>query len=63
MALSFVVTGTVWAWILNPTKGINVLLDAVGISAVREALLDIARPPAAVGRCSTRCASTCSVRA
>jgi glucose/mannose transport system permease protein len=41
MALSFVVTGTVWAWILNPTTGINVILDAVGISAVRDALLGV----------------------
>lgn len=41
MALSFVVTGTVWAWILNPNEGINVLLDQVGIGALRQALLDI----------------------
>jgi glucose/mannose transport system permease protein len=42
MALSFVVTGTVWAWILNPTKGVNVLLDATGVSGIRDALLGIA---------------------
>jgi glucose/mannose transport system permease protein len=41
MALSFVVTGTVWAWILNPTTGINVIFDAVGISAIRDALLGV----------------------
>ena len=41
MALSFVVTGTVWAWILNPTNGINVMLDATGISTIRGALLGI----------------------
>ena len=41
MALSFVVTGTVWAWILNPVEGVNVLLDAVGISAIRDALLGV----------------------
>jgi glucose/mannose transport system permease protein len=41
MALSFVVTGTVWAWILNPAEGVNVLLDAVGISAIRDGLLGI----------------------
>ena len=41
MALSFVVTGTVWAWILNPTNGINVLLDATGLSAIRSALLGV----------------------
>ena len=42
MALSFVVTGTVWAWILNPNQGINVLLDPLGIDALRRTLLDIA---------------------
>jgi glucose/mannose transport system permease protein len=42
MALSFVVTGTVWAWILNPTEGLNVLLDATGVSGIRDALLGIA---------------------
>jgi glucose/mannose transport system permease protein len=41
MALSFVVTGTVWAWILNPAEGINVPLDALGIGTVRETLLGI----------------------
>jgi glucose/mannose transport system permease protein len=41
MALSFVVTGTVWAWILNPNQGINVILDAIGIDTIRKALLDI----------------------
>jgi glucose/mannose transport system permease protein len=41
MALSFVVTGTVWAWILNPNQGINVILDAAGIGTVRHALLDV----------------------
>ena len=41
MALSFVVTGTVWAWILNPTHGVNVLLDATGISTIRSALLGV----------------------
>jgi glucose/mannose transport system permease protein len=42
MALSFVVTGTVWAWILNPSEGINVLLEATGIASIRQALLDVA---------------------
>jgi glucose/mannose transport system permease protein len=41
MALSFVVTGTVWAWILNPTEGVNVPLDAIGVGQVRETLLGI----------------------
>ncbi|HYG56878.1 MAG TPA: sugar ABC transporter permease [Symbiobacteriaceae bacterium] len=30
MALSFVVTGVVWQWILNPTTGINLWLRALG---------------------------------
>lgn len=30
MALSFVVTGVVWQWILNPGTGINLLLKALG---------------------------------
>lgn len=39
MALSFVVTGTIWAWIFNPNTGINVLLDPLGLETVRNALL------------------------
>ncbi len=39
MAISFVVTGTIWAWIFNPSTGINALLDPLGLSAVRSALL------------------------
>jgi len=39
MALSFVVTGTIWAWIFNPNTGINQLLDPLGINAIREGLL------------------------
>ena len=31
MSISFVVTGTVWAWIFNPTAGLNVLLRAAGL--------------------------------
>lgn len=31
MALSFIVTGVLWRWILNPTVGVNVLLAAVGL--------------------------------
>jgi glucose/mannose transport system permease protein len=41
MALSFVVTGTVWAWVLNPTNGINVPLDALGVGDLRRALLGV----------------------
>lgn len=41
MALSFVVTGTVWAWIFNPNTGINQLLDPLGLDAIRNGLLGI----------------------
>ncbi len=42
MALSFVVTATIWAWIFNPNTGINQLLDPLGINAVRTGLLSFA---------------------
>ena len=32
MAMSFVVTGVAWRWILNPDSGVNLLLQKVGIS-------------------------------
>jgi glucose/mannose transport system permease protein len=32
MAVSFVVTGVVWQWILNPSSGINLLLKNIGIA-------------------------------
>jgi glucose/mannose transport system permease protein len=41
MSLSFVVTGTIWAWIFNPNTGINELLDPIGVNAVRRWLLDL----------------------
>ncbi|BDG05734.1 carbohydrate ABC transporter permease [Anaeromyxobacter oryzae] len=41
MSLSFVVTGTIWAWIFNPTTGINELLEPIGVNAVRRWLLDV----------------------
>lgn len=41
MSLSFVVTGTIWAWIFNPNTGINQLLDPFGLDAMRKALLGI----------------------
>ena len=64
MALSFVVTGTIWAWILNPNSGINVLISTRRAStAVRYGLLDVALPAAALGRPRLRCASTCCGRA
>lgn len=31
MALSFVITGTIWAWIFNPQAGLNVLLKKMGL--------------------------------
>ncbi|MBP2019647.1 glucose/mannose transport system permease protein [Symbiobacterium terraclitae] len=31
MALSFVVTGVVWQWILNPSTGVNLWLRALGV--------------------------------
>ncbi|MGC4378445.1 sugar ABC transporter permease [Fictibacillus sp. Mic-4] len=31
MALSFIVTGVVWQWILNPSTGVNLLMKKVGI--------------------------------
>lgn len=31
MALSFVVTGVVWQWLLNPSTGINIFLKPLGI--------------------------------
>lgn len=41
MAVSFVVTGTIWAWIFNPSTGINQLLDPLGIGTVRDWLLSL----------------------
>lgn len=35
MALSFVVTGTIWAWIFNPQSGLNVLLERIGLGFLR----------------------------
>jgi glucose/mannose transport system permease protein len=41
MALSFVVTGTIWAWILNPTSGVNVLIEGTVIDDIRMGLLEV----------------------
>nr|WP_243646924.1 sugar ABC transporter permease [Scopulibacillus darangshiensis] len=30
MALSFIVTGVVWRWVLNPSSGVNLLFDKLG---------------------------------
>jgi glucose/mannose transport system permease protein len=32
MALSFIVTGVVWQWVLNPTTGVNLALKSLGVS-------------------------------
>lgn len=34
MALSFIVTGVVWQWILNPSTGVNLILKAIGLTDV-----------------------------
>lgn len=34
MALSFVVTGTIWRWMLQPQGGINALPQAIGLPAI-----------------------------
>jgi glucose/mannose transport system permease protein len=41
MAISFIVTGTIWAWILNPTNGLNVLIEGTVIDQARMALLEV----------------------
>jgi glucose/mannose transport system permease protein len=35
LAISFVVTGTVWRWVFNPNYGINLLLDRAGLGFLR----------------------------
>ncbi|MBZ0272879.1 sugar ABC transporter permease [bacterium] len=35
MSISFVVTGTIWVWIFNPTSGINRLFVAIGFDTAR----------------------------
>lgn len=32
MAMSFVVTGVIWRWILNPDSGVNLILEKFGVS-------------------------------
>jgi glucose/mannose transport system permease protein len=41
MSLSFVVTGTIWAWIFNPSTGINELLEPLRLNAARLWLLEL----------------------
>ncbi|MFP3338874.1 sugar ABC transporter permease, partial [Micrococcus sp. SIMBA_131] len=33
MALSFVVTGVVWQWLLNPSTGVNLFLSKLGLDS------------------------------
>src|SRR5262249_62193729 len=35
MALSFIVTGVVWRWLMNPSTGLNLLLDAAGLGMLQ----------------------------
>jgi glucose/mannose transport system permease protein len=35
MSISFIVSGTIWQWLLNPSTGVNLLLDAVGLGRFR----------------------------
>ena len=35
LAISFVVTGTVWRWVFNPNYGINLLFDRVGLGFLK----------------------------
>lgn len=34
MAVSFIASGIVWRWLLNPSSGLNLLLDKVGLDAL-----------------------------
>ncbi len=35
MALSFIVTGVVWRWLMNPSSGLNLLFAGLGLSFLR----------------------------
>ena len=35
MALSFIVTGVVWRWLMNPSSGLNLLLEGAGLGVLR----------------------------
>ncbi|MBI3975674.1 MAG: sugar ABC transporter permease [Armatimonadetes bacterium] len=35
MAISFIVTGTAWQWLLNPSTGVNLLFESLGLGALR----------------------------
>jgi glucose/mannose transport system permease protein len=35
MALSFIVTGVVWRWLMNPSSGLNLLFDGLGLGVLK----------------------------
>jgi glucose/mannose transport system permease protein len=35
MALSFIVTGVIWRWLMNPTSGLNLLFEGLGLGFLR----------------------------
>lgn len=35
MSISFIVGGTVWQWLLNPSTGVNLLLESAGLGALK----------------------------
>ncbi len=35
MALSFIVTGVVWRWLMNPSSGLNLIFDALGLEFLK----------------------------
>ncbi len=35
MSISFIVGGTVWQWLLNPSTGVNLLLESVGLGVLK----------------------------
>ncbi len=35
MALSFIVTGVVWRWLMNPSSGLNLMFDALGLGFLK----------------------------
>src|SRR5262249_54905222 len=46
MALSFIVTGVVWRWLMNPSTGLNLLLDGAGLGALQSGWVTHPRVPA-----------------
>ncbi|HXF83530.1 MAG TPA: sugar ABC transporter permease [bacterium] len=35
MSISFIVSGTAWSWLLNPSTGVNLLFEAVGLDRLK----------------------------